>query len=109
MLFEILQQLCANLGLTFNNGKNQEPTQTPIYLGFQYDLKNQTIAIPERKILAFLQETEEIAKGTRSIMSDKLERLNGVVAHLSDAFWSETSDTKWLSPVLLPSKTIQEI
>ena len=86
MLFTIFQQLCESLGLTFNKDKNQEPTQVPTYLGFQYDLRNQTISIPERKIVSFLQETEDIAKDARSIMSDKLERSNGVVAHLSNAF-----------------------
>ena len=30
-----------------------------------------------------MTDTDEIAKGERSIMSDKLERINGVVAHLS--------------------------
>ena len=88
ILFEALQQLCEKLGLAFNKSKNQEPTQKPTYLGFQYDLQIQSIAIPERKILSFLKETEKIAKGARAITSDKLERLNGVVAHLSDAFWS---------------------
>ena len=87
-LLHILQQLCGKLGLAFNPDKNQLPTQTPTYLGFIYNLNQQTISIPQRKVDVFIADTDEIAKGARAMMSDKLERLNGVVAHLAEAFWS---------------------
>lgn len=88
VLFKTLQDLCVGLGLQFNPVKNQPPTQTPLYLGFQYNLQHQTVEIPQSKVEDFLQETEQEAKRCRSIMSDKLERIAGVMAHLSEAFWS---------------------
>ena len=37
------------LGLRINAEKTQTPTQTPLILGFDYDLKRQTISIPDEK------------------------------------------------------------
>ena len=43
------QSTCKKLGLEINCAKTQQPTQRPVVLGFQYDLREQSITIPEEK------------------------------------------------------------
>ena len=82
---EAFDALCEELNVEISHEKDEDATQNATVYGFEFDLKNKTVGIPQKKLeklVAFIKSTIEIG----IITGRALDTLCGKMMHWSQLF-----------------------
>ena len=91
-IMEILNRVLAELNIKVKHAKTQFPSQSPVLLGFKYDIARKAITVPADKREAVAQLLAPFLKPScRSIKRKQLERIVGKLNHLANAWWQGRS------------------
>ncbi|KAG8789291.1 hypothetical protein FRC15_010127 [Serendipita sp. 397] len=80
-------QLTDKLGYRTNRDKDQEFTEIITYLGFQWNFRDRTVALTEKKKVLYVESLDEVLARQPHVMSlEDLVELNGRLTHTCQVF-----------------------